>query len=587
MGLELTTILIEGKEVEGFQHLKLTQNIDTHNELQVHFPMDIFEGDEPIENHGLKSKDNLGKKISIQVPGNSISNFDKELKFTGIITEVSIVRGENTDAGNITILTAKSNDIISNDGPNYNSFENMKLSNIAKECCSAYGLTAKINPAYNSTIEYVVQHNESAYQFLHRLGRQYGEWFYYNEDTVYFGKPSTETVKLSFNMDLIDFQTKLIPKSHDYKFVSNNYLLDKVEEDNTKGSFNFKNDKTNKANNAGKEIFKNQKDVWINFNNNEKAGDVLKSLSKKHREAIAMNQIKVNGVSLNPAVAPGKIIDIDGENYRMTKVTHSVSYAGGYTNQFEGISGDLETSPLTDINSFPKSESQIAIITDNHDENSLGRVKVQFAWQKKQGISTPWIRLVVPHAGEGQGMEFFPEIGDQVIVDFEGGNAECPYVVGSVYHKSQKPASNTSSGNDVKAIKTKGGSTIIFKDKGGEESITIEDKNGNSIVIDTSKDDIAITAGNNITLTAGADFTITAGGNVNIDAGSDIKTNAGSKHQNTSGLDFEITAGINAKIEAQVGIEAKGGATAKLEAPMVDINGSGMTNVKGGVVNLN
>lgn len=586
--LQTTTIHISGKAVEGFQHLKLIQDIKTHTELTVHFPMDIFEGNEPIENHGLKSKEYLGERISVEISSKYIKQTINELKFSGIITEISIVRGENSEMGNIIIISAKSNDIISDDGPTYKSFEEKNLRDIAKDCCSEYGLKTVISPSYSGVFQYIVQHNESSYQFLHRLARRYGEWFYYDNDTVYFGKPSDEVVHLEFNFDLIDIQTQLIPQSHNYKFVSNNYTEDKIVDDDLKGGISFHNNKTTTTDKAGENIFRNKKNIWLNLFDDHNTNDLLKILGKKQREAIALNQIKVKGLSLNPGVTIGKLIDVDGEKYRMTKVTHTVSYIGGYTNQFEGVSGDLDASPLTDINDYPKSGSQIAIITKNHeDPDKLNRVRVQFAWQNDTGDQSPWIRVAVPHAGNEQGIQFFPEIGDQVIVDFEGGNAECPYVVGSVYHKGQKPDGSVGEEhNYIKAIKTKGGSLIKFNDEDGKESITITDKKNNTILINAEDDSISITAIKNIVIDAGGDLLLKSKGNFTIDATGDILQKSAKNINVKAEMNHELKAGIKSSTKA-VMIESKADASSKLEGAMVDINGSGMTNVKGGVVNLN
>ena len=51
--------------------------------------------------------------------------------------------------------------------------------------------------------------------------------------------------------------------------------------------------------------------------------------------------------------------------------------------------------------------------------------------------ATPWIRMVTPMAtAEGGGMFFRPEVGDEVMVDYENGNIERPYVVGTLYSKN-------------------------------------------------------------------------------------------------------------------------------------------------------
>ena len=51
--------------------------------------------------------------------------------------------------------------------------------------------------------------------------------------------------------------------------------------------------------------------------------------------------------------------------------------------------------------------------------------------------ATPWIRMSTPMAtAEGGGMFFRPEVGDEVMVDYENGNIERPYVVGTLYSKN-------------------------------------------------------------------------------------------------------------------------------------------------------
>lgn len=49
---------------------------------------------------------------------------------------------------------------------------------------------------------------------------------------------------------------------------------------------------------------------------------------------------------------------------------------------------------------------------------------------------SPWIRMASPMATAGGGMYFKPEVGDEVMVDFESGNIERPYVTGTLYSKN-------------------------------------------------------------------------------------------------------------------------------------------------------
>ena len=56
--------------------------------------------------------------------------------------------------------------------------------------------------------------------------------------------------------------------------------------------------------------------------------------------------------------------------------------------------------------------------------------------QEIKDIATPWIRVTTPMASPGGGTHFTPQVGDEVLVNFEADNVERPYVVGSLYSKN-------------------------------------------------------------------------------------------------------------------------------------------------------
>ena len=58
---------------------------------------------------------------------------------------------------------------------------------------------------------------------------------------------------------------------------------------------------------------------------------------------------------------------------------------------------------------------------------------MQFPWQEEENGLTPWIRVITPHGGKDKGFHFIPEVEEKVLVGFEGGNAEHPYVLGVLY----------------------------------------------------------------------------------------------------------------------------------------------------------
>ena len=120
-----------------------------------------------------------------------------------------------------------------------------------------------------------------------------------------------------------------------------------------------------------------------------------------------MNNVKITGTSENPNVSLGNIVKIEGEKYRITEVNHSIDRMGNYENQFEGVNASMQGYPMTNINAFPISQSQIAKVVETNDPEGLARIKVRFAWQNSTGETTPWIRVLTPSAGGGQGIQFF------------------------------------------------------------------------------------------------------------------------------------------------------------------------------------
>src|SRR3954471_775159 len=72
---------------------------------------------------------------------------------------------------------------------------------------------------------------------------------------------------------------------------------------------------------------------------------------------------------------------------------------------------------------------EVAIVTNVKDEQKLGRVKVCFPRLPGKPESD-WARVVQPAAGSGRGFYWLPEVGDEVLVAVERGQANLPHVIG-------------------------------------------------------------------------------------------------------------------------------------------------------------
>ena len=125
---------------------------------------------------------------------------------------------------------------------------------------------------------------------------------------------------------------------------------------------------------------------------------------------------------------------------------------------------------------------EVGIVTNVQDPQKLGRIKVQLP-RLPDGPETNWARVAQPAAGAGRGFYWLPEVGDEVLIAFELGQASCPYVLGALWNGQDKPMNGAyADDNTTRMIQTKSGHKIVLCDKSGEEKIVIADKSGNRTI---------------------------------------------------------------------------------------------------------
>ena len=186
------------------------------------------------------------------------------------------------------------------------------------------------------------------------------------------------------------------------------------------------------------------------------------------------------------------------------------------------------------------------------DPLMLGRVQVQLPFIDSIDLS-PWARVAVAMAGKGYGSFFIPIPGDEVLVAFEHGDTNVPYIIGSLWNTmASPPVSGPGMGVFKRVIRTPLGHEIEFDD--AAQSITITSTTKQKVKLGIEGIEITSSPGN-------ATVKVEASGNISI-----------------QGQTIEIK-----------------GTTIKMTASTIDINGSGTTsvsaggscNIKGGKVNIN
>lgn len=476
------TLSLDGKEFlnKSSFEIVLNQKTNDHDSFTITVPddaLDSFSG-YVLEN----SKNILGKKITI--------NFHRfgEVKnlFSGVIANI---KNKKENGYGKLFITGFAPSILLESGKDCKSFEDKTLEQIIKEVTSEYPEEAKIDASniVNSSysIPYTVQYKESDYGFIQRLAKRYGEYFYYNGQQLVFGNKVQPIISLEDGVDLIEAEFELSIKPQDFKYmVYDSEKGSKTEKDSSSTRTQYKENPFQAiAVSASKNVFKKIPDMLYNHtgigSDTDKALSEVVRREKENRE----NLVTVTGKSKDPNLKIGgraKLMDINNkamETYRIIEIKHFHN-GNEYYNEFVGIP-DLFNAPYQDNEAFPIGEEQSARVVDNND--AMGRVRVQFTWQEKKGEKTPWLRIATLHTGAGKGTHIIPEIGEEVLVAYESGNAEKPYVSGALYNGKEKSGYHTA-GNDLKVIQTRSGCKILINDDKG--SILLQDANGSRAFLD-------------------------------------------------------------------------------------------------------
>ncbi len=248
-----------------------------------------------------------------------------------------------------------------------------------------------------------------------------------------------------------------------------------------------------------------------------------------------------------------------------------------------------------------------AVVTNTKDPDKKGRIKVKYVWMgEAKAIESDWARVVSFMAGNGRGAHFLPDVDDEVLVAFEHGNINSPYVVGALYNAKDKVIEKNEDGkNNIKMLKSRCGHTVTLDDTSGKEKIIIQDKDKKRfITFDTEKKsltiqnddtgDIVIKAkGNikvdsekNIEITGKAGIKIKSDGDVNIEGKNvNLKSSMAFKINSGSSLSAKSSAGTTISAGSTMGIKAS--ASGKFEAPKLEFSASAMGTFKAAKLDLN
>ncbi|HRH49193.1 MAG TPA: phage baseplate assembly protein V [Panacibacter sp.] len=582
-----------GLNITPFSNLTVTQQFNGHHYFELRFNHDVIEKKNTVLLD--KTKDFLGKTITFTFKAKQGSDYPDNI-FKAIVTDIGIANHIG-GAGDI-IFKGYSPTILLEGGQNNVSYTQLNLLQIVKGAIGNIPgnlLSTKISPNFKATIPYIVQYKETSFDFIRRLAAEYGEWFFYDGTTFNFGKPGNKpSVEFKYPRDISDLNlnVKVAPvkfnqieyySKNDDKFSSNSnaaqvsgldvfgdYALKASDKLFTEAVILFSEKKV---------ISKSELDDVVKFEKSSRAGDMV------YLTAVSDSPYVKLGATVNiSATRQDNHTDEDFGKFLVINVTHSTDGLGNYNNSFQAIPSTVEIIP-NPYDKPPLAEPQIAVVKQNNDPDHLGRVKVQLMWQKESD-TTPWLRVMSMHAGtktggdKNRGLFFTPEVGDYVIVGFTQNDPNRPFVMGSVPHGKAIDSSKNSD-NHIKAIRTRSGSTIYFKDKENskEQEIIVktDDQNMISILLQNNKGTIKIISSKDIEVTSDSEvkvkskkITIDASDELNLKA-QKINIEAGQELK-AKGMQVNIEGSTSTKIKSSAQLDIDGGAMANIKAAIVKIN---------------
>lgn len=553
-------IKIDGKEYKeyNFLNIVLTQELLKPNEFR--FTMQKKNAFmEEADVSFATPKELVGAKVSCLIKTirfNEIAGQANEtLEFEGIIFDVDISRSSMVSEILIHVV-AYSPDYAMKGHKTCYSQREKPLGKLVENICDLYGFEKKIDPAFTKDIPYSVIYNETHYEYLVRLAKRYGEWFYYDGKKVIFGKvEKQQTLELYYRTDILSYtySAKMKPRYDKASHVYFDYLkggcFHRTLSTPEKGFLEFSDALEEKAMQLYEPDMLQYLECAISENN---PADEYETSLHAQLDGIRAEMFVCSGKTVRADMLLGscfKIKDLydkednkygnyDHDELLVTRIVHTADVNGFYQNEFTAISAKSDYPPYHDSDIFPVSENLLAVVIDTKDPEKLGRVRVAFIYelyylpskspfelQEDEQYCSPWIQVAHPYGGGNmKGFYFVPEIGYLVMVGFEHGNAEKPYVIGTLNrNKEHTPDPEWyDDENNIKVLRTRD-HTIEFHDLPNDA-----EAGGFMKIYDCKKKyEVTLSADDNlIKLKSKGNIVLEAGNNIQLKAGNDIKIKA-------------------------------------------------------------
>ena len=413
-------------------------------------------------------------------------------------------------------------------------------SGIAQKIARDAGFGAQVDLT-STNYDHIVQRNQTDWEFLWERASRIGYRVYVEGKTLYFRRAPTpgQVPRLEWGVELKDFRASLATAEQvgevnvrGWDPVKKQAILGRA----TRPRVDVSIGEQRLGGQATQQAFGQQPKMVV-VDRPVSSQSEADAVAQGVLDDIGSAFIQAEGVCAgSPAVAAGATVELSGLGQRFSgryMITHSLHRytTNGYATDFT-ISG-LRASTMVELLSPPRSGPDhcvyVAIVTNNKDPLNLGRVKVKYPWLSDTDESH-WARLCLPGAGKDRGVVWVPDVGDEVLVDFEHGDINKPYVLGGLWSQPAAfPVKNINKivdgqGKVMYHSVSVGKFHLMISEEPGNEWIGImDDQSQQQVYIDRTKNKIELVSPGDVKI-SGANVQIEASSTVTV-KGSQVRIN--------------------------------------------------------------
>jgi phage protein D/phage baseplate assembly protein gpV len=343
-------------------------------------------------------------------------------------------------------------------GPKSRTFQSMSTADIANRIAGEYGLTAQIDGG-SEVIPYVAQAVETDYALLQRLAARGGLSVWVRERVLHVarrvsGEGAPPTLTWGGNLHRFSVRFSSTERTDEVRVkgwdpIAKQVVDGRASQPDRGSDAPAAKEFADDAQRAFGRVTRQASRIAVA--DRGQADKVATSLLQRAAGSEVVLRGEIVG---DPDLGAGSTVKLDGVgtrlagSYRVTSVEHLYGAGRPYVSRF--TCGGVEPADLAGLVGAtggpgtvgavarPEHGLMVGVVTNNDDPEQLCRVKVRLSAISEQDETT-WARLVMPGAGASRGLQWVPEVDDEVVVGFEGGDYARAVVLGGLWNRNDAP----------------------------------------------------------------------------------------------------------------------------------------------------